>query len=120
MHPHMGLAQNEIFGPVLAVMPATSLDEAIDFVDRSPYGNAASIFTEHGGWAREFQTRLDVGNVGVNIGVAAPMAYFPFGGARQSFFGTLHGQGRDAIDFFTDRQIVIRRWFSSGPSGSHW
>jgi malonate-semialdehyde dehydrogenase (acetylating)/methylmalonate-semialdehyde dehydrogenase len=120
VRPEMNLARTEIFGPVLAIMPADSLDAAIGYVERSPYGNAASIFTEHGGWAREFQTRLDVGNIGINIGVAAPMAYFPFGGARESFFGTLHGQGRDAIDFFTDRQIVIRRWFSSGRSGSHW
>jgi malonate-semialdehyde dehydrogenase (acetylating)/methylmalonate-semialdehyde dehydrogenase len=120
VRPEMNLARTEIFGPVLAIMPAHSLDAAIGYVERSPYGNAASIFTEHGGWAREFQTRLDVGNIGINIGVAAPMAYFPFGGARESFFGTLHGQGRDAIDFFTDRQIVIRRWFSSGRSGSHW
>jgi malonate-semialdehyde dehydrogenase (acetylating)/methylmalonate-semialdehyde dehydrogenase len=118
--PDMALAQNEIFGPVLGMMRADSLDAAIDYVQSSPYGNAASIFTENGGWAREFQTRVDVGNVGINIGVAAPMAYFPFGGARQSFFGTLHGQGRDAVDFFTDRQIIIRRWFGLDGTGVHW
>lgn len=120
VRPDMALAQTEIFGPVLAMMPVKTLDEAINLIDSSPYGNAASIFTEHGGWARQFQTRLDVGNIGINIGVAAPMAYFPFGGARESFFGTLHGQGRDAVDFFTDRQIVIRRWFSEDPAGTHW
>lgn len=118
--PGTRLATEEIFGPVLSMMPVETLDEAIGIIQSSPYGNAASIFTEHGGWARQFGTRLDVGNVGVNIGVAAPMAYFPFGGARDSFFGTLHGQGRDAIDFFTDRQIVIRRWFSEETSGVHW
>jgi malonate-semialdehyde dehydrogenase (acetylating)/methylmalonate-semialdehyde dehydrogenase len=118
--PTMSLAQTEIFGPVLGIMRADTLDDAIAHVQASPYGNAASIFTENGGWAREFQTRVDVGNVGVNIGVAAPMAYFPFGGARQSFFGTLHGQGRDAIDFFTDRQIIIRRWFGLDATGVHW
>ncbi len=118
--PDMSLAQSEIFGPVLGIMRAETLDEAIGLVQSSPYGNAASIFTENGGWAREFQTRVDVGNVGVNIGVAAPMAYFPFGGARQSFFGTLHGQGRDAVDFFTDRQIIIRRWFGADGTGVHW
>ena len=120
--PDMDLAHTEIFGPVLAMMPAANLDEAVGYVDRSPYGNAASIFTEQGGVAREFQTRLDVGNVGINIGVAAPMAYFPFGGARESFFGTLHGQGRDAIDFFTDRQVVIARWFNTSGEGAggHW
>jgi malonate-semialdehyde dehydrogenase (acetylating) / methylmalonate-semialdehyde dehydrogenase len=120
VRPEMSLARIEIFGPVLAMMSAATLDDAIDLIDASPFGNAASIFTEHGGAARRFQRRLDVGNIGVNIGVAAPMAYFPFGGARESFFGTLHGQGRDAVDFFTDRQIVIRRWFSEDPGGSHW
>lgn len=122
VRPEMGLAQDEIFGPVLAIMPAESLDQALDYIHGTPYGNAASIFTQHGGWARDFATRADVGNVGVNIGVAAPMAYFPFGGARESFFGTLHGQGRDAIDFFCDRKIVIRRWFreEGEERGKHW
>ena len=120
--PAMSLARDEIFGPVLAIMPAATLDEAIGYVHGTPYGNAASIFTQHGGWAREFAYRCDVGNVGVNIGVAAPMAYFPFGGARDSFFGTQHGQGRDAIDFFCDRKIVIRRWFREDDAapGKHW
>lgn len=120
--PEMGIANEEIFGPVLTMLPAETFDEAIAYVDRSPYGNAASIFTQNGGWAREFQMRTDVGNLGINIGVAAPMAYFPFGGAKRSFFGTLHGQGRDAIDFFTDRRVIIRRWFDAGQgqAGSHW
>jgi malonate-semialdehyde dehydrogenase (acetylating) / methylmalonate-semialdehyde dehydrogenase len=113
------LATQEIFGPVLSMMPVDTMEDAIRVIDSSPYGNAASIFTEHGGWAREFGMRLDVGNIGVNIGVAAPMAYFPFGGARESFFGTQHGQGRDAIDFFTDRRIIIRRWFLEGHTEAH-
>lgn len=117
--PGTRLAAEEIFGPILSMMPVDTLDDAVDIINGSPYGNAASIFTEHGGWAREFTTCLDVGNIGVNIGVAAPMAYFPFGGARESFFGTQHGQGRDAIDFFTDRRIVIRRWFSTGMTEAH-
>jgi malonate-semialdehyde dehydrogenase (acetylating) / methylmalonate-semialdehyde dehydrogenase len=119
--PDMELAQSEIFGPVLAMMPVETLDEAIEFVNRSRYGNAASIFTQNGGWAREFQIRTDVGNIGINIGVAAPMAYFPFGGAKESFFGDLHGQGRDAVDFFTDRRVVITRWFAedAAHAGSH-
>jgi malonate-semialdehyde dehydrogenase (acetylating)/methylmalonate-semialdehyde dehydrogenase len=121
VQPGSRLATDEIFGPVLSMMPVETLDDAIALIEASPYGNAASIFTEHGGWAREFRQRVDVGNVGVNIGVAAPMAYFPFGGARQSFFGTLHGQGRDAIDFFTDRRVTIERWFASGTSArGHW
>jgi malonate-semialdehyde dehydrogenase (acetylating)/methylmalonate-semialdehyde dehydrogenase len=80
-------------------------------IDRIPYGNAASIFTASGKAAREFRYRAVVGNVGINVGVAAPVAYFPFSGWKDSFFGTLHGQGRDAIDFFTDRKVVITRWF---------
>ncbi|MGH2441728.1 MAG: CoA-acylating methylmalonate-semialdehyde dehydrogenase [Chloroflexota bacterium] len=120
--PRMSLAAREIFGPVLSIMPVETLDEAIGYIDTLQFGNAASIFTQDGASAREFQTRLDVGNIGVNIGVAAPMAYFPFGGARESFFGSLHGQGRDAIDFFTDRQVVVRRWFAPDrdPGGNHW
>jgi malonate-semialdehyde dehydrogenase (acetylating) / methylmalonate-semialdehyde dehydrogenase len=120
--PEMPLASQEIFGPVLSIMPVDTLDDAIRYIDSNTYGNAASVFTQSGAAAREFQTRLDVGNIGINIGVAAPMAYFPFGGARESFFGTLHGQGRDAIDFFTDRQVVIRRWFeeSREHAGKHW
>lgn len=122
VQPRMALARDEIFGPVLAIMPAESLDQALDYIHGSPYGNAASIFTQHGGWARDFATRADVGNVGINIGVAAPMAYFPFGGAKESFFGTQHGQGRDVIDFFCDRKIVIRRWFREDgeEKGKHW
>jgi len=122
VRPHMRSATEEIFGPVLSMMPVASLTEAINVIESSPYGNAASIFTQSGATAREFQMRIDVGNVGVNIGVAAPMAFFPFGGARESFFGTEHGQGRDAINFFTDRRVVIRRWFAEATqdAGGHW
>ena len=122
VRPGTALATEEIFGPVLSMMPVDTLGEAIDRIESSPYGNAASIFTEHGGWAREFQMGVSVGNVGINVGVAAPMAYFPFGGARESFLGTQHGQGRDAIDFFTDRRVVIRRWFRTGREDAlgHW
>lgn len=122
VRPEMSLAQEEIFGPVLAIMPARNLDEAIAYIDASPYGNGASIFTQHGGLAREFATRVDAGNIGINIGVPAPVAMFPFGGAKNSFFGTLHGQGRDAIEFFTDRRVIIRRWFveTGEERGTHW
>ena len=111
VQPEMSLAQTEIFGPVLGVIAVETLDEAITIIERLPYGNSASIFTDSGKAAREFRYRAPVGNVGINVGVAAPMAYFPFSGWKDSFFGTLHGQGRDAIDFFTDRKIVITRWF---------
>jgi malonate-semialdehyde dehydrogenase (acetylating)/methylmalonate-semialdehyde dehydrogenase len=111
LNQSMSIAQTEIFGPVLGVIAVNTLEEALAAIDRIPYGNAASIFTSSGKAAREFRYRAVVGNVGVNVGVAAPVAYFPFSGWKDSFFGTLHGQGRDAIDFFTDRKVVITRWF---------
>ncbi len=109
--PSITIAQEEIFGPVLGVMKAESLDDAIETIDRVPYGNMASIFTSSGKAAREFTSRVRAGNVGVNIGVAAPMAFFPFGGMKESFYGDLHGQARDAINFFTEEKIVVERWF---------
>jgi malonate-semialdehyde dehydrogenase (acetylating)/methylmalonate-semialdehyde dehydrogenase len=111
VRPDMTVAQQEIFGPVLGIIAVDNLDQAVHIIERLPYGNAASIFTQSGRAAREFRYRSPVGNVGINVGVAAPMAYFPFSGWKDSFFGTLHGQGRDAIDFFTDRKVVITRWF---------
>ena len=109
--PDMTLAREEIFGPVLSIMHVETLDDAIRIIEQQRFGNAASIFTQDGAAAREFRYRVPTGNIGINVGVAAPMAYFPFSGAKESFFGTLHGQGRDAIDFFTDRKVVITRWF---------
>lgn len=108
--PGMEIAGTEVFGPVLGVMPASSIEEAVDAVARTRYGNAAAIFTSSGRAAREFARRVPAGMVGVNIGVAAPMAYFPFSGWRQSFFGDLHGQGRDSVRFFTRPKVVISRW----------
>jgi malonate-semialdehyde dehydrogenase (acetylating)/methylmalonate-semialdehyde dehydrogenase len=104
------LTHTEIFGPVLSLVPADNLDDALDFLARSPYGNQASIFTTSGAAARRFRYEAPAGNVGINIGVAAPMAYFPFSGWKDSFFGTVHGQGRDAIEFYTDKKVVIERW----------
>ncbi|MEW5976709.1 MAG: CoA-acylating methylmalonate-semialdehyde dehydrogenase [Acidobacteriota bacterium] len=104
------LAGTEIFGPVLSLVHAGDLDQAIEIVARNPYGNAASIFTTSGAAARKFRYEVPTGNVGVNIGVAAPMAYFPFSGWKDSFLGVLHGQGRDAIEFYTDKKVVIERW----------
>jgi len=104
------LTTTEIFGPVLTLQHANNLDEAIAIVSRSPYGNAASIFTSNGNAARRFRYEVPTGNVGVNIGVAAPMAYFPFSGWKDSFLGVMHGQGRDAIEFFTDKKVVVERW----------
>ena len=106
----MSIAREEIFGPVMSVMEADSLDEAIEMVNSSEYGNAASIFTRDGGNVRNFQYNVECGNIGVNIGTAAPMAFFPFSGMKNSFFGDLHGQGRDAVRFFTEDKVVIQRW----------
>jgi malonate-semialdehyde dehydrogenase (acetylating) / methylmalonate-semialdehyde dehydrogenase len=104
------LAHTEIFGPVLSLVHANSIDEAMEFLRRSPYGNQASLFTTSGSAARRFRYEAPAGNIGINIGVAAPMAYFPFSGWKESFFGILHGQGRDAVEFFTESKIVIERW----------
>ena len=104
------LMETEIFGPVLSVVHANSVEEAIEMIDRSPYGNASSIFTSSGAAARKFRNLVSTGNVGVNIGVPAPMAYFPFSGWKGSFFGVMHAQGRDAIEFFTDKKVIVERW----------
>lgn len=107
------VASTEIFGPVLSLVHADTVDEAIRFLSSTPYGNAASIFTNSGAAARKFRYEAPAGNIGVNIGVAAPMAYFPFSGWRDSFFGVVHAQGRDAIEFYTDKKVVIERWTQS-------
>jgi malonate-semialdehyde dehydrogenase (acetylating)/methylmalonate-semialdehyde dehydrogenase len=104
------LMETEIFGPVLSVVHANSVDEAIEMIERSTYGNASSIFTSSGAAARKFRTTVSTGNVGINIGVPAPMAYFPFSGWKGSFFGVMHAQGRDAIEFFTDKKVIVERW----------
>ncbi len=109
--PDMTLAKEEIFGPVASIIRAKDLDECIAMINSCPFGNAASIFTSNGRWARQFQHEVVAGNVGINVGIVAPMAFFPFGGRKDSFFGVLHGQGRDAIRFFTEPKIVITRWF---------
>jgi len=104
------LTHTEIFGPVLSLVHVDSIDEAMKFLHDSPYGNQASLFTTSGAAARKFRYEAPAGNVGINIGVAAPMAYFPFSGWKDSFFGILHGQGRDAVEFYTESKIVIERW----------
>ena len=104
------VARTEIFGPVLSVHHAADIDEAIRIVNSGAYGNQACLFTTSGASARKFRYEAEVGNVGINVGVAAPMAFFPFSGARESFFGDLHGQGRDAFEFFTQEKVVVERW----------
>lgn len=104
------LIKTEIFGPVMSLLHMDSLDQAISFVNRNNYGNMACLFTTSGLNARTFRNQVDAGNIGINIGVAAPMAQFPFSGWNDSFFGDLHGQGRHAIEFFTQTKVVIERW----------
>ncbi len=110
VRPDTPLGNEEVFGPVAGLSRASSLDDALDLVEASPYGNATSIFTTSGWAAREFRYRAGISMIGVNIGVAAPMAFFPFGGAKHSFYGDLKAQGRDAVEFFTDKRVVISRW----------
>lgn len=107
----MTIAKQEIFGPVIPIIQVKDLEEAIDIIHANPYGNASSIFTSSGKTARDYQYRVKAGNIGINVGVAAPIATFPFSGMKDSFFGDLHGQGRDAVEFFTENKVVITRWF---------
>ncbi len=111
VEPSMSIAQKEIFGPVIPIIHVKDLDEAINIIHDNPYGNASSIFTSSGKTAREYQYRVNVGNIGINIGVAAPISTFPFSGMKDSFKGDLHGQGKNAVDFFTEEKVVITRWF---------
>ena len=111
VNPAMAIGREEIFGPVASVCPVKDLDAAFRLMDAHPNANATSIFTSSGKAAREFSHRATASMVGVNIGVAAPMAYFPFGGARDSFFGDLKVHGRDAFEFYTDKKVTIARWF---------
>jgi malonate-semialdehyde dehydrogenase (acetylating) / methylmalonate-semialdehyde dehydrogenase len=108
--PDSPLTTTEIFGPVLAMQSVNDLDATIEVLSRSAYGNQASIFTSSGSSARKFRYEAPCGNIGVNIGVAAPMAYFPFSGWKDSFMGVLHGQGRDGVEFYTDKKVVVERW----------
>ena len=104
------LRDTEIFGPVLSLVRAESLDEAIRFLEESAYGNQASLFTSSGASARQFRYEAPAGNIGINIGVAAPMAYFPFSGWKDSFFGDLHAQSHDGVEFYTQKKVVVERW----------
>jgi malonate-semialdehyde dehydrogenase (acetylating)/methylmalonate-semialdehyde dehydrogenase len=111
--PGMRVAQEEIFGPVLSVVRTNSLDEALEVGKKSPYGNGASIFTRDGYAAREFKHRFNAGMIGINVGVPAPMAWFPFTGWNQSFFGDLHIQGTESVHFYTRQKMTLTRWFKS-------
>ncbi len=115
--PEMAIARDEIFGPVVTILRVKNLDEAIERVNASPFGNSASLYTSSGGAARVFRKRIEAGMLGINLGVPAPMAFFPFSGWKGSFFGDLHAQGKDAIDFYTRRKVITSRW---GESDALW
>lgn len=110
VQPGSELWSTEVFGPVLGMMHVKTIDEAIALANSHIYGNQASLFTSSGAAARKFRYEVQAGNIGVNIGVAAPMAFFPFSGWKESFFGDMHGQGMDAVEFFTQKKVVVERW----------
>ena len=104
------LIKTEIFGPVMSLLHMKTVEDAIAFINQSKYGNMACLFTNSGSSARKFRSEAMAGNIGINIGIAAPMAQFPFSGWKESFFGDLHGQGKHAIEFFTQTKVVVERW----------
>jgi malonate-semialdehyde dehydrogenase (acetylating)/methylmalonate-semialdehyde dehydrogenase len=110
VQPGSEIWKTEIFGPVLSLMHVNTIDEAIALANSGVYGNQASLFTSSGSAARKFRYEVEAGNIGINIGVAAPMAFFPFSGWKDSFFGDMHGQGMDAVEFFTQKKVVVERW----------
>jgi malonate-semialdehyde dehydrogenase (acetylating) / methylmalonate-semialdehyde dehydrogenase len=118
--PDMPIAQEEVFGPVLTIIRTESLDEAIEVINRSRFGNGTSIFTENGAAVRRFRHEVQAGMIGVNIGVAAPVAFFPFSGWKDSFLGDLHAHGTDAVDFFTRKKTVTSRYFSTGQGSGEY
>jgi malonate-semialdehyde dehydrogenase (acetylating)/methylmalonate-semialdehyde dehydrogenase len=119
--PDAPIVGEEVFGPVLTVVHADSLDEALEIVNRSRFGNGASIFTENAAAVRRFRHEVEAGMVGINIGVAAPVSFFPFSGWKDSFLGDLHAHGPDAIEFYTRKKTVTSRYFSSGQaSGAYF
>ncbi len=118
--PQMRIASDEIFGPVLSVMRVDDLHEAIDRANQSPYGNGAVIFTRDGGAARTFARHVNCGMIGVNVGVPAPMAVFPFAGWNQSFFGDLHIQGAEGFHFYTHNKVILSRWNDPGKRVLGW
>jgi len=110
VQPGSEIWKTEVFGPVLSLMHVNTIDDAIALANSHIYGNQASLFTSSGAAARKFRYEVEAGNIGINIGVAAPMAFFPFSGWKDSFFGDLHGQAMDAVDFFTQKKVVVERW----------
>ena len=104
------IARTEIFGPVLGLVALDTLEDAVRLVNEARYGNMACLFTSSGAAARKFRHDVVAGNIGINVGVAAPMAFFPFSGFKESFFGDLHAQGRHGVEFYTQTKVVVERW----------
>ncbi len=113
------MARDEIFGPVLSVIRVHELEEALAIGRQCPYGNGASIFTQSGWAARQFKQHFNAGMIGINVGVPAPMAWFPFTGWNNSFFGDLHIQGTESIHFYTQQKMTMTRWFESARDSHH-
>ena len=120
VRPDMPIAQDEVFGPVISLMHADTMQDAIEMLEANPFGNAASLYTNSGGAAREFTRSVNIGNVGINVGVAAPMAFYPFGGRKESFFGDIHAQSNELVRFYTDPKIVITRWPGKSDGRDPW
>jgi malonate-semialdehyde dehydrogenase (acetylating)/methylmalonate-semialdehyde dehydrogenase len=118
----MRIAREEVFGPVLSVVRVGTLEQAVEFTNGSPFGNAATIYTESGAAARYFREHVQAGMLGINVGVAAPMAFFPFNGIKTSFYGDLHATGKDGVRFFTENRVEVARWYEhsagAGTAGS--
>ncbi|USG68107.1 CoA-acylating methylmalonate-semialdehyde dehydrogenase [Brevibacillus ruminantium] len=112
----MVIVRDEIFAPVLSVMRVKNFEEGLETISRSRFGNGATIYTENGKWGREFVQRVEAGMVGVNVGVPAPMGFFAFTGWKNSFYGDLHANGKDGVDFFTKKKTITSRWFDDGDT----
>jgi malonate-semialdehyde dehydrogenase (acetylating)/methylmalonate-semialdehyde dehydrogenase len=108
--PTMTIAREEIFGPVVSIVRCKNLNEAVELINTRGFANAACLYTSNGGTAREFKYKVKPSMIGINIGIAAPMSFFPFGGAGQSMFGDVKGHGQEIFQFFTDTKVVIERW----------
>jgi malonate-semialdehyde dehydrogenase (acetylating) / methylmalonate-semialdehyde dehydrogenase len=119
-HPLLGQVQTEVFGPVVAVVRAATLEDAIAASNSTAFGNSASIFTGDGAAVRTFRSRIQAGMLGINLGVPAPFAAFSFGGWKGSLYGDLHGHGPDAIEFFTRKKVVTERWFGAEAPKDGW
>lgn len=117
--PDMRLAKDEIFGPVLSVLRVSDIDEALNVGTKCQYGNGAVIFTKSGWAARQFKLHFNAGMIGINVGVPAPMAWFPFTGWNKSFFGDLHIQGSESVHFYTQQKTIMTRWFESATESHH-